>query len=82
MTMPRERLNAVVWAKKLLRSLLVPKETPRVPREIRRQALYVLKHFPTEYDLERAAKKAPDVFMTEKQDKAYWDAFHKQKGNK
>jgi hypothetical protein len=62
MTLPDERRRAVAWARKFLQSLLWPKETPRVPLEMRRQARAILKHFPTDLDIQRAADKAPDLF--------------------
>lgn len=65
MTLPNERKNAVTRARAFLRSLLDPKQTPRVPRDIRRQAYYVLKHFPGDWEMEKAAKALPDVFGDE-----------------
>jgi hypothetical protein len=64
--MPDERYRAVQNARLFLLTLLNPKETPRVPREIRRQARWVLKHFPHDYEMEAVAKKSPDVFEREK----------------
>lgn len=63
MTLPSEKYYAINWARKFLRSLLIPNETPRVPREIRRQAYSVLKHFPWECDMERIAdcKKCSNI---------------------
>jgi hypothetical protein len=51
MTLPDERWNALVAARHLLLALMIPKETPRVPREIRRWARAVLKHYPHEVEL-------------------------------
>lgn len=62
MTLPDERYRAVGWAREFFRSLLVKSETPRVPLEIRRRARAILKHFPWESDMERVAKKLPDIF--------------------
>jgi hypothetical protein len=62
MTMPSERARAVRYAREFLRSLLDKKLTPRVPREIRKQAHRILRHFPWELDMRKAAKAAPDVF--------------------
>jgi len=62
MTLPNERTNAVENAREFLRSLLDPKLTPRVPKDIRRQAYWVLRHFPGPVDMERAVKKVPEVF--------------------
>lgn len=46
MTMPNERLRAVDSARDFLSRLLIPRETPRVPRAIRREACAVLRHYP------------------------------------
>lgn len=62
MTLPDERYRAVKYARDFLRSLLDPKQTPKVPRAVRQQAGRVLRHFPGEYDMERTAKKVPSVW--------------------
>jgi hypothetical protein len=49
--------------REFLRSLLDTKKTPRVPRQIRLQAYALLKHFPSEYDMEKACKLMPEVFQ-------------------
>jgi hypothetical protein len=51
MTMPFERKYAVINTREFLLELLDPKKTPRVPREIRRRAGQLLKHYPTEHYL-------------------------------
>lgn len=56
MTLPNERLRAINSAREFLRSLLDPKLTPKVPKVVRIEAYYVLKHFPSDYDTERLAK--------------------------
>lgn len=62
MTLPFERTNAVLNTRRFLVSLLDRKKTPRVPREIRKQAYYLLKHFPNEHDLYQLVKKDASVF--------------------
>jgi len=62
MTLPAERTRAVAWARRFLLSLLDPRETPRVPRPIRDEARRVLRHYPLDYDIQRAAREAPDTF--------------------
>ena len=62
MTMPDERRRAVNYARDFLRDLLDPKKTPRVPRDIRRRAGSVLRHFPGEYHMEQAKEQAPKIF--------------------
>lgn len=51
MTLPEERINAVRNTRRFLVSLLVPSETPRVPKAIREQARRLLKHYPWEGDI-------------------------------
>lgn len=62
MTIPYERTLAVKRAEKFLMKLIDPKESPRIPREIRREARSILKHFPSPFYLDQAGRKAPDVF--------------------
>lgn len=62
MTMPDERTRAIVYAQEFLHDLLDPKKTPRVPREVRRRALRVLRHYPYPFYLNMAAKHVPDIF--------------------
>lgn len=62
MTLPDERYRAVTYARDFLRSLLDPKQTPKVPRKVREQAYRVLRHFPADYEMELTAKKCPSVW--------------------
>lgn len=68
MTIPFERYRAVVQTEEFLKELLDPKKTPRVPKDIRRQALWCLRHYPSKYEMDRAAKQAPDLFAVD-----FWD---------
>ena len=52
MTLPHERTNAVLNTEQFLLDLLDPKKTPRIPKEIRRRAGRLLKHYPSKYDME------------------------------
>jgi len=65
--MPDERFRAVRYARDFLYDLLDPKKTPKVPREIRDRARAVLRHYPMEYDMTRAAEGHDDVFWTQAQ---------------
>lgn len=65
MTLPDERYRAVKSARDFLRDLLDPKKTPRVPREVRRRAASVLKHYPWDVHMEDVAKVCPRVFEIE-----------------
>jgi len=46
MTLPHEEAYAIARVRQFLLDLLDPKKTPRVPREIRRRAHVLSKHFP------------------------------------
>tara|TARA_R110002074_G_C12332969_1_gene648051 strand:+ start:422 stop:706 length:285 start_codon:yes stop_codon:yes gene_type:complete len=62
MTMPNERRWAVENTGRFLVDLLNPKQTPRVPSAIRKEAYRCLKHYPGKYHMELAAEQAPGVF--------------------
>lgn len=61
MTLPYERLNALLRTRDFLRDLLDPKKTPRVPRRIRLAARSCLKHYPHEFEIEKLAELAPNL---------------------
>jgi hypothetical protein len=50
-----------MYAKSLCEDLLDSRKTPRVPKDIRRRALGVLRHFPDEYYLSMLADSRPDI---------------------
>ena len=60
MTLPDERYRAVVQTQKFLVEIL---STPRVPKVIKDRARSCLRHYPSEWDMTRAAEGAPDVFQ-------------------
>lgn len=62
MTMPDERKRAVNITRQFLTDLMDSKKTPRVPKEIRKEAYRCLKHYPGDYYMEQAAKQAPEIF--------------------
>ena len=64
MTLPYERYNAVTRTEQFLKDLCDPKKTPRVPREVREQAYYCLRHYPSKYNMDVAATLSPCVFET------------------
>ena len=68
MTLPDERTRSIQYARQLLRDLLIPKKTPRVPRYVRQRAYSALRHFPWDLHIAEAAKYSPDVFDTPKKD--------------
>jgi hypothetical protein len=62
--MPDERYRAMVEGLKLLEDLLIPQVTPRVPTNIRERARWIMRHYPSAYELTRLASKAPDMLAT------------------
>ena len=65
MTLPCERYNAVKRTEEFLKDLMDPKKTPRVPKEVRQQAYYCLRHYPSGYNLDLIATKCPEVIETQ-----------------
>lgn len=63
MTLPDERYRAVQRTKQFLIDLCSSQRTPRVPKVIRQQANSLLRHYPSDWDMKRAADGAPDVFQ-------------------
>lgn len=59
MTLPDERYRAVIQTQKFLTELL---STPRVPKAIKEQARWCLRHYPNEWDMQQAAENTPHVF--------------------
>ena len=66
MTIPSERRRSIEKTRNFLRSLLDPKQTPRIPKWIREEAYWCLRHFPAEYHMEQAAEQLPEVFGEQK----------------
>jgi hypothetical protein len=61
MTVPIERTNAVIRTEKFLISLLDPKKTPRVPLSVRRDAKSLLRHYPSEFEMNVIAEREDDM---------------------
>jgi hypothetical protein len=55
MTIPTERTNAIIRAREFLRKLCRP-GVKFTKYDLRHEIYYLLKHYPTEYDLERITK--------------------------
>ena len=65
MTLPYERTRTLINAYNFLLRLSSPyveDGIKRIPKEIRQEARWLMKHFPRPYDIHAAAKCAPDVF--------------------
>ena len=62
MTMPFERIRTMHDVRLFLLELTDPALTPRVPRALRGRATSLLKHFPTNTDIEQAHQALPNCF--------------------
>ena len=74
MTLPYERTRAVIHAVDFLTRLVSPyneRGIKKIPKEVRQEALRVLRHFPRPFDIHAAAQAAPDVF--DAQEILRWD---------
>lgn len=67
MTLPDERYRSVKWAEGFLKRL-AGGELPRVPRAVRAEARSILRHYPSDWDMTRAAEAAPEVFAERMED--------------
>ena len=63
MTLPDERYRSVVQTRRFLLDLCNPEHTPRVPKLVRETARSMLRHYPSDYDMQIAALGAPEVFQ-------------------
>lgn len=80
MTLPDERYRAVLQTEKFLKEILT---TPRVPKAIKDQARYCLRHYPSEYDMQKVSQTSADVFAERMEDvtrmfKKYEDSRNEQ----
>ncbi len=62
MTIASERFSAIRHTREFLRSLLDPKKTPKVPKEIRIRAGDCLRHFPSDQFMAELRVAAPEFF--------------------
>jgi hypothetical protein len=65
MTLPNERLRSINQAKKLLEDLIDPGKTPRVPAIVRERARGALRHFPSDYEVDKIAASCPELLDTQ-----------------
>lgn len=68
MTLPDERYRAVIQTEKFLQALSHSSETKRIPLQIRQQARALLRHYPSQWDMQRAADGSPNVFQERMED--------------
>ena len=66
--MPDERFRAVMYAQEFLIALADSSITKRIPKEIRRRAHGILRHYPSHYDLKQVEQAAPHVFQERMED--------------
>ena len=62
MTLPDERYRSVRATAEFLQRLAAG-EIPRVPRAVRQEAVWLLRHYPTLYDLDQIERSAPHVMQ-------------------
>ncbi len=68
MTLPDERYRAVIQTRRFLLDLCNPEHTPRVSRLVRDTARSMLRHYPSDWDMQRAAQACPEVFTERMED--------------
>ena len=67
MTLPDERYRSVKNAQQFL-SRLAGGEYPRVPKAVRAEARSILRHYPSDYDMNKAAQTSPEIFAERMED--------------
>ena len=65
MTLPDERYRAIRDTRQFLIDLCDRTVTHKIPRAVRGEAYRMLRHYPSDFDLDRLAEKAPDVIIRE-----------------
>ncbi len=60
MTMPDERYRSLVKTEEFLKKLLTSDETPP---NIKDDALWCLRHYPTRYDLDILSESCPEILQ-------------------
>ena len=68
MTLPDERYRAVIQTRRFLLDLCNPDHTPRVPKLIRDTARSMLRHYPSDFDMQLAARHSPSIFCENMED--------------
>ncbi len=67
MTLPDERYRSVIQTRKFLWKL-AGGEFPRTPKVVREQASWCLRHFPSEWEMDRLAEASPDIVAKRMED--------------
>ena len=63
MTLPDERYRAVIQTRRFLLDLCNSQHTPRVPKLVRQTARDMLRHYPSDWEMQTAAREAPAIFQ-------------------
>jgi hypothetical protein len=61
MTTAEDRYRAIKQSRKMLEELCDPGKTPRVPSIVRDRARSILRHYPSDFDLDNIAENSPDL---------------------
>jgi hypothetical protein len=61
MTTSEDRYRSLKQGKKLLEELCDPGKTPRVPSIIRDRARGILRHFPSDYEIDQLTEHSPEL---------------------
>ena len=67
MTLPDERYRSIKYAQEFL-SRLAGGEYLRVPKAVRDEARSILRHYPSTWDMQRAAESSPEIFQERMED--------------
>jgi hypothetical protein len=78
MTLPDERYRAVVQTQRFLLRILT---TPRVPKAVKDEARACLRHYPSDFDMNRAAEGSPDIFQKRMEDVTRMFKIYEEKKN-
>lgn len=62
MTLPDERYRAVIQTRRFLLDLCNSQHTPRVPKLVREHARSMLRHYPSDWEMQQAAEASPHIF--------------------
>jgi hypothetical protein len=79
MTLPDERYRAVMETKKFLLSILNTRSG--LSKDMKEQARWCLRHYPSEYDMDRASEGSPDVFQRRMEDVTRMFKAYEEKKN-
>lgn len=61
MSTAEDRYRAIKQSRKMLEDLCDPGKTPRVPSIVRDRARSILRHYPSDFDLDNIAENSPDL---------------------